>query len=117
MEKSKAAILASGAAAFLICGGIYFADKRLSLGMFAGYLTGVLNYLLIESQVKKILGAAGNTAVKVTAGGFFYILRLLVAAAVIAAVLINRRYFSIAGFLAGFTLCVAAVFTAHKMNP
>ena len=117
MEKNKAAILISGAAALLICGALYFADKRLSLGMLAGYLTGIMNYLLIELQVKRILGAAGNTAVKVTAGGFFYLVRLLIAAAVIAAVIMNRKYFSIAGFLAGFTLCVAAVLAAHKMNP
>jgi hypothetical protein len=117
MRKNKAVLLLSGAAAAIICGAVYMADKRLSLGVFAGYYAGLVNYFLIESQVKKTLSGAGNTASKVTAGIFFYFLRLLGAAAVIAAVVINAKYFSIAGFLAGFTACVAMIITAHKLDP
>ena len=107
----------SGAAVALMCGAAYFADKRLSLGIFAGYYTGLVNYFLIESQVKKTLSGTGNTASKVASGIFFYFLRLLGAAAIIAAVVINAKNFSIAGFLAGFTVCLAVIITAHKLDP
>jgi hypothetical protein len=117
MRKNKAVLLISGAAAAVICGAVYIADKRLSLGIFAGFFTGLVNYFLIASQVKKTLSGDGNTASKVASGIFFYFLRLLGAAAIIAAVVINVKYFSIAGFLAGFTVCVAVIITAHRIDP
>jgi hypothetical protein len=113
MEKNKLVLLISGAATAVLCIGGYFFNARVSLGCLAGYMTGLINFFLIASQVKKMLGTNGSTAAKVTMGSFFYMLRLLGAAAVIAAVVINARYFSIVGFLAGFTLCVAVIIGTH----
>jgi hypothetical protein len=117
MEKSRKFLLISGAAALLVCGAVFLADRRLSLGLLAGYFTGLVDFFLISFQVKRIIGAAGATPSKIVLGSFFYLLRLLGAAAIIAAVVINSKYFSIAGFLAGFTVCVAAIIAAHKLNP
>ncbi len=116
MEKNKKAILISGIVAAVICAGLYAFNARLSLGILAGYLTGLINFFLIASQVKKMLGSEGAAAAKVTAGSFFYFLRLLGAAAVIAAVVINAKHFSIAGFLAGFTAYVAVMITVHAVS-
>jgi hypothetical protein len=115
MQKNDKALLISGAIAAGVCGGLHMMNPRLALGMLAGYMTGLLNFFLIASQVKKMLAGGGSTASKVTAGSFFYLLRLAGAAAIIAAVVINARYFSIAGFLAGFTLCLAVIIAVHAI--
>jgi hypothetical protein len=113
MQKSNLALVISGVIALAICSGIYFINPRIALGCFAGYMTGIINFFLIASQVKKMLGREGSVASKVTIGSFFYLLRLLGAAAVIMVVVINARYFSIIGFLAGFTVCVAVMIAVH----
>jgi hypothetical protein len=115
MKKSNIVLLISGAIAMVLGAGLYFMDARLSLGALAGYMTGLINFFLIASQVKKMLGREGSTAAKVTMGSFFYLLRLLGAAAVITAVVINAKYFSIAGFLAGFTLCIGVIIAVHSV--
>lgn len=113
MEKSNLALVISGIIALAACCGIYFINSRIALGCLAGYMTGLINFFLIASQVKKMLGREGSVASKVTIGSFFYLLRLLGAAALITVVVINARYFSIVGFLAGFTLCVAVMIAVH----
>ena len=113
MGKNEKVLLISALAALVICGGLYMVNARLSLGLFAGYMTGIVNFFLIASQVKKVVGGPGSTASKVTAGAFFYFLRLLGAAAVIAVVVKNVKYFSLAGFLTGFTLCLAVMIAVH----
>ena len=113
MKKSSSVLLISGIIVLAICAGLYFVDARISLGGLAGYMTGLANFFLIASQVAKMLGTQGTVASKVTMGSFLYLLRLLGAAAIITAVVLNAKYFSIIGFLAGFTLCVAVIIAAH----
>jgi hypothetical protein len=115
MQTRNKALLISLAAVVVICAVGYTVLPRLAAGFIAGYAAGILNYYLISSQVKKNVTPAGNVAAKVTSGIFFYFLRLFTAALIIAAVLKASKYYSIGGFLAGFTLCVAMIFAAHKI--
>jgi|GEM_PF-1519028 hypothetical protein len=115
MEKRDKVLLISGAVAALIAAAIYLIKARIAAGFAAGYATGLVNYFLIVSQVKKLIGPPGNTTGKVMTGLFLYFLRLLGAAAVIFFVAVNAKYFSIAGFLAGFTVCVTVIIVAHKI--
>jgi len=110
-------LLISSAAALAICVALFAVDKKISLGLAAGYATGMVDYFLITSQVRKITSSPGKTAGKVMAGGFFYMLRFAGAAAIIAVVLKNGGSVSIGGFLAGFTVCVAVEMAAHRLNP
>ena len=116
MQKRNKALLISGVAAIALGLAVFLADNRLGRGITAGYLTGLLNYFLITQSVKKILGSGGATAGKVTVAVFFYFARLIMAAFIIAAVVLAAKYYSIIGFTAGFTLCVAAILLAHKLD-
>ena len=116
MLKRNKYLLFSGLAAGILGGALFFADNRLGRGIIAGYMTGLLNYFLIAQSVKRVLGSPGATAGKVMALVFFYFARLILAGFIIAAVVMAAKYYSVAGFTAGFTLCVAAILTVHKIT-
>lgn len=116
MLKRNKHLLLSGLAAVILGGALFFADNRLGRGIIAGYLTGLLNYFLIAQSVKRVLASPGAAAGKVMAAVFFYFARLILAAFIIAAVVMSAKYYSVAGFTAGFTLCVAVILLVHKLD-
>jgi hypothetical protein len=113
--QSKKAMLVSAAIVLLICVPFYFFNGRLALGTAAGYFTGVLNFFLISVSVKRMFRSGGATGAKVGLAVFSYFSRLMLSALIIAAVVAARKTYSIAGFVAGFTLSVAVMLAVHRI--
>lgn len=116
MQTRNKTLVLSGVIAIVLGVVVFFIDHKLGRGIIAGYLVGLLNYFLIAQSVKKILSSGGASSGKVMVAVFFYFARLILAAFIIAAVVMAANYYSIVGFIAGFTLCVVAILLAHKIN-
>ncbi|MEI7542628.1 MAG: ATP synthase subunit I [bacterium] len=116
MQTRNKTLVLSGVIAIVLGVVVFFIDNKLGRGIIAGYLTGLLNYFLIAQSVKRILSTGGAASGKVMAAVFFYFARLILAAFIIAAVVMAANYYSVPGFIVGFTLCVVAILLAHKVN-
>ena len=105
----------------VICCLIFVIKREIVAGLLVGIAIGSLNLAAVTLTVRSFVKQGSQSAMTVFLTVFVYFLKMAVAACAIAAVVIFRKYFSIAGFLIGFTLTLvilALYATVAKMtNP
>ena len=108
----KRLLIEAGIAIVIMCAMFFAADRRLALGLAAGFVIGALNIAAITFTVKGLItpDAKADRAMITVA---VYFIKMLVIGATIALVIIFRKYFSIKGFLTGFTLTLALLFVEY----
>ncbi|MBP7793292.1 MAG: hypothetical protein KA120_09575 [Candidatus Goldbacteria bacterium] len=104
----------------IILAGILFSyiflTGRLVNGMLAGYFTGVINFFILTFLVKKIFDVTNKTVTsRVVKMIVIYLLKIVFFAFIIFLIVVNRKIFSIIGFLIGFTLTVVIIFIESLM--
>ena len=111
MDFKRLSIAAAVIAAALSC--VMFFDLRLGAGLLAGFLTGAVNLAAIAVTVKALLrggsDAASAPAGTAVAAVLVYFVKIALIGAVIAALVIYRKFYSIKGFLIGFTLTLLLI--------
>jgi hypothetical protein len=92
-------------AVFVVICFLFFVMKReIVSGMLAGLATGAINLAAIAFTVKSLVKPGSQSTGAALLTVLVYLLKLAVIGCAIAALIIFRKYFSIMGFLIGFTL-------------
>jgi hypothetical protein len=90
---------------FVVICFLFFVMKReLVSGMLAGLAIGAVNLAAIVFTVKSLVKPGSQSTGAALLTVLIYLLKLVVIGCAIAALIIFRKYFSIKGFLIGFTL-------------
>ena len=98
----------------VICFLIFVIKREIVAGLLVGIAIGTLNLAAVTLTVRSFVKQGSQNAMTVFLTVFVYFLKMAVVACAIAAVVIFRKYFSIAGFLIGFTLTLV-ILAVHAM--
>ncbi len=105
----------------VICCLLFVMKREMVLGLMSGLMIGALNLAAITFTVKSLVKQGSNSAAAAFLTVLIYLLKIAVIGCAIAAVVIFRKYFSIKGFLIGFTLTLVIIvveaLVAKMTNP
>jgi len=98
-------------AVLVVLGSSYlYLENALANGLTAGFLTGVINFYVITFTVKWLLSdKEGAPAGKAALSVLVFLGKIILFSALIAGLVIYRKYYSIFGFLGGFTASMAVI--------
>jgi hypothetical protein len=85
--------------------------RELVSGLLAGLVVGAVNFAAIVFTVKSVVKAGEAPAGAVLATVLVYFLKVILIGSAVAALVIFRKYYSIKGFLIGFTLTLVLIAT------
>lgn len=88
----------------VLCSLLFVMKREIVFGLLIGIAVGAINLAAITLTVKSLVkqGSQSTAAALITV--LFYFVKLFIVGCAVAAVVIFRKYFSIKGFLIGFTL-------------
>ncbi|MCE5299299.1 MAG: ATP synthase subunit I [Spirochaetia bacterium] len=111
----KRIFIAFGATFLVICCLFMVLKKSLVAGMLAGLAIGVLNFAAIVFTVKTLIRPeAGKTSTMATLA--IYLGKLAAIGMTVAILIKYMKYFSIKGFLIGFTLTLLVILVEAGMS-
>jgi hypothetical protein len=93
----------------VICCLLFVMKREMVLGLISGLMIGALNFAAITFTVKSLVKQGSNSAAAAFLTVLIYILKIGIIGCAIAAVVIFGKYFSIKGFLIGFTLTLLII--------
>jgi Na+/melibiose symporter-like transporter len=93
----------------VICCLLFVMKREIVFGLNAGLAIGALNLAAITFTVKSLIKPGSSSAGAALLTVLVYLLKIAVIGCAIAAVIIYRQYFSIKGFLIGFTLTLVLI--------
>jgi len=97
-------------AAFVVICCLFFIIKReIVSGLLAGLAIGAVNLAAIVFTVKSIIKPDAPSAGAAVITVLIYLLKVILIGCAIAAFIIFRKYYSIKGFLIGFTLTLVLI--------
>lgn len=95
----------------LICCLLFVLKREMVSGLMAGLAVGAANFAAIVFTVKSVVKAGAVPAGAVISTVFVYLLKAVLIGSAVAALIIFRKYYSIKGFLIGFTLTLVLIAT------
>jgi len=89
----------------------FFIDRRNSESAFLGFITGILNFLLIVTNVKILFDSnkIKSKILKIVLTILIYIIKIIAIALFIYLLIVNRFFINFIYFLVGFTLSLVPV--------
>jgi hypothetical protein len=88
----------------VLCCLIFVIKRELAAGLIIGVIIGAMNLAAVTLTVKSFVKQGSQNAAAAFFTVLVYFVKMAFAAGAVAAVVIFRKYFSIMGFLIGFTL-------------
>lgn len=93
----------------VICCLLFVMKREIVFGLIAGLAIGALNLAAITFTVKSLVKQGSGSTAAALLTVLIYLLKIAVIGCAIAAVIVFRKYFSIKGFLIGFTLTLVLI--------